>query len=117
MNRILFQKVLTENVGVVVIKFGAEWCAPCRKLAPIVANWKSTLPAEVQFFDLNIDEPNTYDLYSALKNKRQVNGIPAMLAYDSANKSIFPDASVSGCAENDIASFFNKVSSLSKSKL
>ena len=28
--------VLIDNNGLVVVKFGAEWCPPCKKIAPIL---------------------------------------------------------------------------------
>ena len=29
-----FQKILNENQGIVIIKFGATWCQPCKLISP-----------------------------------------------------------------------------------
>lgn len=40
---------------VTVIKFSAEWCGPCRMLAPAFNQMKSEFPFEVQFIDYDVD--------------------------------------------------------------
>jgi len=44
----------------VLVDFWAEWCAPCRKIAPLLDEIAVELGEQVQIVKLNIDEnPNT----------------------------------------------------------
>ena len=31
-----FQKILNENNGIIILKFGAAWCNPCKLISPYV---------------------------------------------------------------------------------
>ena len=42
--------------GVVVIKFSAEWCGPCKKIAPAYHALSSDFPEGVKFAEEDIDE-------------------------------------------------------------
>ena len=55
-----------------VIKFGAEWCNPCKQLAPIIDNIKSDYP-NITF--TNVDVDNDTD---ELSGKYTVRSIPAV---------------------------------------
>ncbi|MCS7112348.1 MAG: thioredoxin [Nitrososphaerota archaeon] len=43
--------------GVIVIDFWAEWCMPCRLLAPIVEELASEYSGKVSFGKVNVDKP------------------------------------------------------------
>ena len=45
-------------------------------------------------------------LYSFLKSKRIVNGIPVILCYKKGNTSYFPDDSITGSLPNELHQFF-----------
>ena len=77
---------------IIVIKFSADWCAPCKKIKPIWDNWLETVSSNIICIDIDIDE--SLDLYMSFKNKKIINGIPAILAFygDSKRESWFlPD--------------------------
>ena len=105
-----FKDLLLQNPGHVVIKFGAEWCGPCKKIEPLVDQWFSVLPDSVSAHIVDIDE--SFELYALLKTKRQINGIPAILCYKQGNTDIIPDYAVAGSDVNQIGIFFQRVLNL-----
>lgn len=106
-DRETFGKILLNNKGVVVIKFGATWCKPCRDSKAFVYENFKRLPGNVTCFDIDVDE--CLDVYVALKAKRMVNGIPVLLAYKAGNMGPAPDFSVTGADDKAISQFFMQV--------
>lgn len=49
-----FEKEVAENVGACVIDLYADWCAPCKMLAPIVHEIEGELP-DIKFCKVNVD--------------------------------------------------------------
>ena len=105
--RIGFQLFLQQNPGVIIIKLGAEWCGPCKKIEHPVTEWMKRMPREtIQCVILDIDE--SFEIYATLKQKKMVNGIPAILAYYAGNVSIIPDDIVVGADLNQVKLFFDR---------
>jgi thioredoxin 1 len=58
-----------------IIDFWAEWCAPCRAIAPIVKDLADRYGEKVKIVKMNIDEnPSTPSRY-------EVRAIPTVLAF------------------------------------
>ena len=102
-----FQDLLNENNTVIVFKFGATWCKPCQSIKSHVKECVSKLPNNICCLELDVDD--SFDLYAYLKSKKQVNGIPCLLAYKMGNTSFAPDFSISGTNLENITSFFNNL--------
>jgi thioredoxin 1 len=105
-----FFNLLKVNPGLVVIKLGATWCGPCKKIAHVVEAFFATSPPEVICADIDVDE--SFDLYSMFKGKRMVNGIPTILCYRKGNTTMIPDDSVVGIQPNDLDAFFKRCGKL-----
>jgi thiol-disulfide isomerase/thioredoxin len=105
-NRDEFLKLLKVNPGLVIVKLGATWCGPCRKIAHLVEGFFASSPHDVICADIDVDE--SIDLYSYLKQKRMVNGIPVILLYKRGNVSFVPDDSVTGGDPGQLDAFFKR---------
>jgi thioredoxin 1 len=102
-----FEELLRQNPGKVVLKFGATWCGPCKVIEPLVNQWFSKMPATVRCATIDVDE--SFDLYGALKTKRQIGGIPAILCFNKGNLSYIPDMTVVGADVEQVNAFFRQV--------
>ena len=105
-NRNDFLKLLKLNPGLVIVKLGASWCGPCKKIAHLVDAFFASSPPDVICADIDVDE--SIDLYSYLKTKRMVNGIPVILMYKRGNVSFIPDDSVTGADPGALDAFFKR---------
>ncbi|MDI9619938.1 MAG: thioredoxin [Candidatus Nezhaarchaeota archaeon] len=51
-----FRELLEKETRPVLVDFWAEWCAPCRMLAPIIEGLAKKYSGRVVFAKLNVDE-------------------------------------------------------------
>lgn len=102
----LFVNYLQNNEGAFIIKFGAEWCGPCKKIEGLVKQYMNQLPSHVTCAIVDVDE--NFEIYAFFKNKKILNGIPAIFAYKKGNITHIPDDVVIGANENEINYFFQK---------
>lgn len=69
-----FEKVIKEYPNVIV-DFWAEWCAPCRAIAPMIDDLAKKYAEKVVFVEINTDEnPKTPQQYMVM-------GIPTLLFF------------------------------------
>lgn len=50
-----FQKEVLESSDTILVDFWAEWCGPCKMLAPILDNLSTTIP-QLKIVKVNIDK-------------------------------------------------------------
>lgn len=101
-----FKEIVLKN-ELTIIKLGAKWCQPCKRIDPLVNQWVDKLPDNIQMCYLDIDI--SFNLYSFLKTKRIVNGIPALLCYNKTNVfEIIPNDVVIGADPTQINLFFER---------
>ena len=101
-----FARLLQNNPGLIVLKMGATWCGPCKRIKPVLDGFFASSPDNVICCDIDVDE--CADLYSYFKSKRMVNGIPVILAYKKGNTSYIPDDSITGADPSQLDQFFRR---------
>jgi thiol-disulfide isomerase/thioredoxin len=101
------QTILANNPSVVLIKFSAEWCGPCKKIAPTVDHWKNALPETVDFYEIDIDE--SINLFSYFKNRKMLAGVPSIMCWRSGNVTNIPDYNVNTGDIEQVNGFFRTV--------
>lgn len=108
MSKDSFSQLLQTNNGLLIIKFGAEWCGPCKNIDPLVYYWMNKLSTHpnVQCAIIDIDE--SFEIYAFLKSKKMVNGVPVILCYKKGNISWIPDKAVVGADERQVNIFFQE---------
>lgn len=102
-----FHEILNHNPGIICLKFGATWCGPCKLINHSVHAFFVSSPIEVMCCDIDVD--TSYELYAHLKNKKMLNGIPALLCYKRGNLTYIPDDSVVGSDATQLHHFFKRV--------
>ena len=100
-----FFNLLENNPGVIIIKFGAEWCNPCKIIENDVNVYFNSMPDNVQCIILDIDD--NINIYGYLKTKKMVNGIPTILAYFKYNNDYVPDEFITGTNPIQLKKFFD----------
>jgi thioredoxin 1 len=101
-----FLRLLENNPGLIIIKLGATWCGPCKRIKPVLDGFFACSPDNVLCCDIDVDE--CADLYSYFKSKKMVNGIPVILLYKRGNTSYIPDDSITGSDPVQLDRFFKR---------
>ena len=105
----------------VILKFHADWCAPCKVIGPKVKNMviekaEQLKSHENKFIYIEVDVDECFDLYAFLKSKKMVRGIPTIFLYKkeiyskSEESQLFiPQSSISGAKEQEIQNLINLI--------
>ena len=99
------QNALGEK-EMLIIKFTADWCGPCKGIKGLVDELLKDLPETIKFIEIDVDE--SLELFAKFKSKKMVNGIPAILGFKGGSKEhwFIPDDCVLGGNKEEIKKFF-----------
>lgn len=106
------KKILNEEKDKhIVIKFGATWCGPCKKIESTLFDCFLDMPENVICFDLDVDD--NFELFGKLKSKKAVNTIPVILYYNCKNdredKWYLSDGASFSSDKVDVLKFFKQI--------
>ncbi len=75
-----FENEVIKSAGLVMVDFWAEWCGPCKMIAPVLEEISEELKENLYIKKLNIDEnPNKPQEYG-------VRGIPTLILFKNGEK-------------------------------
>jgi len=76
-----FEAEVIKSDKPVLVDFWAEWCGPCRMLAPTINQVATDYAGRVKVAKLNVDE------YGEIAARYQIRGIPTILVFNGGEVS------------------------------
>ena len=74
-----FEDEIINDEGIVLVDYWADWCGPCKMIAPILDEIAEEYEGKLKVAKLNIDEnPNTPPKYG-------IRGIPTLMLFKNGN--------------------------------
>ena len=70
-----FQKAVLESSKPVVVKFGAEWCGPCKAMAPALDQLASEMHGKVKVVKVDVDQN------PGITAKYQIRAMPTLMIF------------------------------------
>lgn len=74
-----FNTIIDSNQAVLV-DFHADWCGPCKMLAPILKQVKEELKETIKIVKIDVDKN------PVLASKYQVRGVPTMILFKNGKQ-------------------------------
>lgn len=74
-----FEEIIGGD-NAVLIDFHAEWCGPCKTLAPIIKEVKSEFGSALKVIKVDVDKNQS------LANKLGIRGVPTLILYQKGKQ-------------------------------
>lgn len=69
-----------KNADVAVVDFSAEWCGPCKMMAPVLEEISAQYEGKVSFFNMDVDENQE------IAASYGINSIPNLILFKKGEK-------------------------------
>ena len=76
-----FATMLAESQQPILVDFYADWCGPCRNLAPVINKLSEAFSGQAKIVKINIDNA------AELAQKYQVSSIPCVIVFNQGKES------------------------------
>ena len=70
-----FEELVINSEKLVIVDFWAEWCGPCKVIAPVVEELATDYEGKIKFGKVNVDENNM------VASEYGVRSIPTLLIF------------------------------------
>lgn len=93
-----FEQEVIQSSTPVLVDFWAEWCNPCRAIAPILDEIATEYSGKVKVVKLNVDQNNL------TPQKLGVRGIPTLMLFKAGELEA---TKVGGLSKSQLTAFIN----------
>ena len=93
-----FDSALAEN-SLVFIDFYADWCGPCRMMAPVIEELSKDLEGKVKVAKVNVDEENE------IAGRFQIFSIPTFILFKDGKEA---ERIIGGVGKNGLLEKINR---------
>jgi len=82
LNEANFKSEVLQSPAPVLVDFGAEWCAPCKRLDPILEQLSARWNGRVRVVRVDVDEN------SSLAMQMQVMSVPTLILFVNGSEAL-----------------------------